>query len=167
MKLLDIGSRAKYGDEEVSLMKKLNNHNHSNILKYYEDFVYSGFHCIVTEYCKEGDLAHLLDSFTKKYNKVKRANFLNANIRLEWSRELFDGLSYMHSQKVAHRDLKPPNVFLFKNKCKNNQLSIKIGDFGCSKEKFQSFTNTNVGTLYYQCPQIMSNERFTFKADVW
>ena len=148
-------------------MKKLSNQNHSNILKYFEDFVYLGFHCIVTEYCEEGDLTHLLDSFTNKNNKVIRVNFLNTNIRLEWSRELFDGLSYMHSQKVAHRDLTPNNVFLLKNKSKNNQVSIKIGDFGCSKEKFQSFTNAIVGTLYYQSPQIIRNERFTFKTDVW
>ncbi len=166
MKLLDIGSRVKYGDDEVSLLKKLSNHNHSNILKYYENFVYSGFQCIVTEYCEEGDLKQFLKSY-KNSNENERRVTLNANLRLKWSRELFDGLSYMHSQKVAHRDLKPDNVYLFKNKSKNNQLSIKIGDFGCSKEKLQSDLKSYVGTLYYQSPQIVRNESYSFKTDVW
>ena len=166
LKLLDIGSSARFGDEEVSLMKKLSNHNHSNILKYFEDFVYSGFHCIVTEYCEEGDLKQLLKSFKNKNENERRVS-LNANKRLEWSRELFDGLSFIHGEKVVHLDLKPPNVYLFKNKFKNNQLSIKIGDFGCSKEKLQSDLKSFVGTLYYQSPQIVRNESYSFKTDVW
>ena len=166
MILLDIGSRARFGDEEVSLMKKLSNQNHSNILKYFEDFVHSGFHCIVTEYCEEGDLKQFLKSF-KNTNEKERPEPLNANLRLEWSRELFEGLSFIHGEKVAHRDLTPNNVYLFKNKSKNNQVSIKIGDFGCGKVKFQSDLKSYVGTLNYHSPQILRNEDYSFKTDVW
>ncbi len=167
MKLLDIGRSSRFDDDEVSLIKKLSNYDHSNILKYYENFVYSGFQCIVTEYCEEGDLKQFLKS-CKNSNENERRVTLNANLRLKWSRELFDGLSFIHGEKVAHRDLKPDNVYLFKNKSKNNQLSIKIGDFGCSKEKLQSdLRRSYVGTLYYQSPQIVRNADYSFKTDVW
>jgi len=167
LKLLDIGLRAKCANHEVSLLKKLNNYDHINILKYYEDFVHSGFHCIVTEYCEAGDLKMLLKSFKSKNEHERRDTFLNANLRLDWSKELFDGLAYIHAEKVAHRDLSPSNVYLFRNKSKNNQLSIKIGDFGCSKEKFQSDLKSYVGTLHYQSPEIIRNECYSFKTDVW
>jgi serine/threonine protein kinase len=41
--------------------------------------------------------------------------------------QLLNGLSWIHSKKVAHRDLKPENVLVSKDGV------IKICDFGSSK----------------------------------
>ena len=113
---------------------------------------------------KHGDLEQQLKSFKKE----PKSNFLNANLRLEWSIELFDGLSYIHSKQIVHRDLAPSNIYLFKNANKSNQKSLKIGDFGLSKEKLtKSYFKSDVGTLYYQSPQIIRNEPYSFKTDVW
>lgn len=38
--------------------------------------------------------------------------------------QVLDGLEYLHSQKIIHRDLKLGNLFLNENMC------VKIGDFG-------------------------------------
>ena len=96
-----------------------------------------------------------------------RENFLDANLRVDWTLEIFDGLSYIHSKQIVHRDLTPSNVYLFTNKSKNNQMSIKIGDFGLSKEKFLSDLKSYVGTIYYQSPEIINNEPYSYKTDVW
>jgi len=112
---------------------------------------------------KHGDLEKLINSF----RNGTRENFLNANLRLEWSIELFDALAFIHSKQIVHRDLTPSNVYLFTNKSKNNQMSIKIGDFGLSKEKFLSDLKSYVGTIYYQSPEIINNEPYSFKTDVW
>ena len=104
----------------------------------------------------------------KSFKDGKNHNFLNAKLRLEWTIEFFDGLSYVHKNKICHRDLKPSNLFLFKNKSKIYQMSIKIGDFGLSKEISDSFVDTpNVGTYHYQSPEIVKKEQYSFKTDVW
>jgi serine/threonine protein kinase len=108
-----------------------------------------------------------LDKSLTKIKKKPESNFLNANLRYEWSIELFDALTFMHEKGVSHRDLKPCNIYLFKNKRKNNQISLKLGDFGQSKVKSHSDMKTQVGTYYYQSPQIMENKAFSNKTDVW
>ena len=112
---------------------------------------------------KFGDLQVLLNKFERNPSE----NFLNANTRLEWSIELFDALAFMHERTVAHCDLKPKNVFLFTNKRKENQISLKIGDFGMSKEKSMSDLKMYVGTWHYQSPEVMRMQPFSFETDVW
>jgi serine/threonine protein kinase len=102
-----------------------------------------------------------------KFERNPSENFLNANIRLEWSIELFDALAFMHERKVAHCDLKPKNVFLFRNKRKEDRISLKIGDFGMSKEKSMSDFKIYVGTWHYQSPEVMRMQPFSFETDVW
>jgi len=105
----------------------------------------------------------------KSFRNGKAANFLNANIVHEWSRELFDGLSYIHSQEVIHRDLKPENILLFKNESKQNQLSLKIADFDLSLDTSHSseLKYSFVGTQKYMSPQIVNRKHYSCKTDVW
>jgi serine/threonine protein kinase len=98
----------------------------------------------------------------------RRQNFLNANLRLEWAIEFFDALAFIHSKQIVHRDLSPGNVYLFTNNGKHNRMSIKIGDFGWSRQKKTlSDFNSYGGTFHYQSPEIVSNSPYSFKTDVW
>ncbi len=108
-----------------------------------------------------------MDKSLTKVKKEPKSNFLNANLRYEWSIELFDALSFMHSKGVSHRDLKPCNIYLFKNRRKHDRISLKLGDFGQSKVKSHSDMKSQVGTYYYQSPEIMKYAPFTNKTDVW
>lgn len=78
---------------------------------------------------------------SKKYisslRKIIRAGVLTHDInRLKrYSIELAEGLTYIHSKGVAHRDLKPDNVLLSLLDLNNPTdpiEHIKIGDFGLS-----------------------------------
>ena len=86
-------------------------------------------------------------------------------MKLRWSIELMNGLVYAHSKHVAHRDLKPSNIYLYENN--NRQLSLKLGDFGLSKEMLNSCLKSLVGTLNYMSPQLIACQAYTFKTDVW
>jgi len=54
-----------------------------------------------------GDLRSFISKKSFK-NGISIENYLSNNkVKLEWSIELFEGVSFMHSQKVIHRDINP------------------------------------------------------------
>ena len=63
---------------------------------------------------------------------------------------------------VIHRDLTPDNILL----CGG---VLKIGDFGFAKNlnSTSSMLKTLVGTPAYMAPQILKEERYTYKCDIW
>lgn len=63
--------------------------------------------------------------------------------------------------QVLHRDLKPENVFLSGD-------IVKLGDFGLSKDMGGcAFTSTYVGTPLYMPPEILAENRYDTKSDMW
>ncbi len=64
---------------------------------------------------------------------------------MNWFIQLVQGLNYLHSHKIIHRDVKPQNIFI------NDQGVLKLADFGISKamEHTQDRAATLVGTPYY------------------
>ena len=60
-------------------------------------------------------------------------------------------------------NLKKRNIFLHES---NNQILIKIGDVGLSKE-IDLALYTDVGTFGYMSPQIVNKQKYTEKTDVW
>ena len=98
------------------------------------------------------------------FKRDEKENFLDDEIRLRWSLELFEGLSYMHSMNVVHLDLKPENIYLFTNK--SGKIILKIGYFGLNKEII-SYFRLFVGSFWYQSPQIATGKTYSIKTDVW
>ncbi|KAF9476757.1 kinase-like protein [Pholiota conissans] len=69
--------------------------------------------------------------------------------------QICDGMAYVHSKGVMHRDLKPQNILL--NKA--NPPLVKIADFGFSKEIVAGMSMANnrdtiCGTISYAAPEI-------------
>ena len=56
---------------------------------------------------KIGDLRHFINEKSFKNGLSTEGNLNNNQIKLEWSIELFEGLSFMHSKKIVQRDINP------------------------------------------------------------
>ena len=66
--------------------------------------------------------------------------------------------------KIVHRDIKPENIFM------NDNMKIKIGDFGISKQLnlyTTQITNKKEGSLYYIAPEILIKGFYNTKSDIW
>ncbi|MFN2196585.1 MAG: serine/threonine protein kinase [Anaerolineales bacterium] len=90
----------------------------------------------VSDYFSIGDRDYLVMDFVPGNDlrtllmEAKRKNeFLDERQVLEWSNQLADALSYLHSQKplILHRDIKPSNLKIMPNGL------LKLVDFGLVK----------------------------------
>ena len=73
-------------------------------------------------------------------------------------------LRYIHKEKhVVHRDLSPSNIMI------NEDDVVKLADFGLAKQRVgtNSVMESVVGTVLYQCPEIIQHESYSDKADIW
>ncbi|XP_076904804.1 serine/threonine-protein kinase 54-like [Bidens hawaiensis] len=98
--------------------------------------------CIVSEYVKGGSLR----SYILK-NRTKR---LPVKIVFQFALDIAKGLSYLHSKRIIHFDVKPDNILI------DNQYKLKLVDFGVSvfKPSEGSFLmNGEIGTRGYMAPR--------------
>ncbi|KAL2154773.1 hypothetical protein VTH82DRAFT_3449 [Thermothelomyces myriococcoides] len=137
--------------QEVAMLMGL---SHPNILSLKETFNEPEAVYVVLELAPNGELFHYITQHTKLSEAETRKVFT----------QLFDGIKYLHDRDMVHRDIKPENILLM-----DNDLTVKIGDFGLAKIVGEtSFTTTLCGTPCYVAPEILSRSRkYTKAVDIW
>ncbi|KAL3508172.1 hypothetical protein ACH5RR_033554 [Cinchona calisaya] len=153
-------SRQEYSDDvifsfrqEVSLMKKL---RHPNILLFMGAVTSPERLCIVTEFLPRGSLFRLLQRKMAK---------LDWRRRIHMALDVARGMNYLHhcNPPIIHRDLKSSNLLVDKN------WTVKVGDFGLSRLKRETYltTKTGKGTPQWMAPEVLRNEPSDEKADIY
>jgi serine/threonine-protein kinase len=79
------------------------------------------------------------------------------------ARQISNGLAYVHSQGVIHRDVKPDNVWI------DLAGNVKIIDFGVAKSEEFSITGVGftLGTPYYMAPEQVRGDKPTPLVDIY
>jgi serine/threonine protein kinase len=68
--------------------------------------------------------------------------------------QMLEGIEYMHSRRVVHRDLKLENILV------DDQLNIKIADFGFASYKNIDCLKSYRGTMTYMAPEIKEGKQY-------
>ncbi len=79
--------------------------------------------------------------------------------------QIISGLKYLHSNKIAHRDIKPDNILVIREQDIQKDV-IKIIDYDFLKIMDESKIHT-VGTPYYVSPEIYTQDNYTCRTDLW
>lgn len=132
--------------------------NHENIVQIYDSFTYdqSRKFAMILEYCDGGDLNKMIKTTRGKSKLIPESKIIDI------FQKILDGLEYIHSKKIIHRDMKSLNIFLTKSG------NIKIGDLGIAKVLlYSNCTNTVIGTPLYLAPEICKEKPYNEKSDIW
>ncbi|KAL4569621.1 hypothetical protein LXL04_025263 [Taraxacum kok-saghyz] len=112
--------------------------------------------CIVCEYVRGGSLRSYLSK-----NRHKKLPFRTA---IRFALDIASGLSYLHSKKVIHRDVKPENMLIDKQ-----HMTIKLTDFGESifEPSELLYTTGERGTRGFMAPEVVARKPYGRKCDVY
>lgn len=144
--------------DEIIIMKSS---KHKNIVNFLEAYLKNNDTLwVIMEYMQGGALTDLIDnSPTAGTNKPALTEPQIAYIL----RETCQGLDFLHQRHIIHRDIKSDNVLISYNG------DIKITDFGfCAKlTANRSKRATLVGTPYWMAPEVVKQQSYDEKVDVW
>lgn len=143
---------------EMALLKSS---RHSNILLYIGCFTKPSM-AIVTEYCAGSTL----------YRHIHVDETITDNrLILEIATQTANGMGFLHSKDILHRDLKSNNIFL--NDVNKQSLVVKIGDFGLATVKkaiCKLKPHSPNGSILWMAPEIITQrveDPYTTKSDVY
>lgn len=154
LKVID-GTMTEGGLQEVlKEVKFLQTCSNTNIVQYYEGYEFNNMIYIVMEYCGGGSCADLIDILEEGCDEDSIRYIIS---------EALKGLEYLHSQKKLHRDIKGGNILV------NEAGQVKLVDFGVSAQLDRTLAkrDTFTGTPYWMAPEVIQQNAYDGKADVW
>lgn len=150
---------------ECALLRKLG--THPNVVTLYEQFEFSNRVYLLMELVAGGDL----------FNYISQAKCLSERESATLITTLINGLHYLHSNGIVHRDVKPENLLVC---CAQNAggggeniayaaKSLKLCDFGLAVELPAAGQRlfTICGSPTYIAPEILHETGYDYQVDVW
>eukprot|EP01012_Entosiphon_sulcatum_P052594 TRINITY_DN7228_c0_g1_i1.p1 TRINITY_DN7228_c0_g1~~TRINITY_DN7228_c0_g1_i1.p1 ORF type:complete len:405 (+),score=46.00 TRINITY_DN7228_c0_g1_i1:178-1215(+) len=164
-------NKVHYVMNEKSILLKL---KHPNIIRLISTFQTQDELFFVLEYAEKGELLEY----------IKKMGCFEVSVISKITAELVNALSYLHSQKIIHRDVKPENVLF------DHRYHVKLIDFGTAtistaepeplerkkhepdpddefKGRQRDEKGSFCGTAQYASPELLLNCSTTYSSDLW
>lgn len=132
---------------------------HPNIVELIEAYYYNSKLWMLIEFCEGGAVDSIMNELEKPLTEPQIKYVCH---------ELCQGLSFLHKNKVIHRDMKAGNVLL------TIGGQVKIADFGVSAKNKYTLQKRDsfIGTPYWMAPETIQCETvrdnpYDYKADIW
>uniref|UniRef100_A0A667XFI5 non-specific serine/threonine protein kinase n=1 Tax=Myripristis murdjan TaxID=586833 RepID=A0A667XFI5_9TELE len=135
--------------KEVKFLQRI---QHPNSIEYKGCYLREHTAWLVMEYCL-GSASDLLEVHKKPLQEMEIAAITHGALQ---------GLAYLHSHNMIHRDVKAGNILL------TEPGQVKLADFGSAS--IASPANSFVGTPYWMAPEVilaMDEGQYDGKVDVW
>eukprot|EP01080_Neovahlkampfia_damariscottae_P002831 gene2831-4238_t len=138
-------------EKEVKILKQCKS---PYIVGYHGTYLKNNKLWIALEYCGGGSLADILTLLQETLTEPQIAAVCAASLK---------GLEYLHAQKKIHRDIKAGNILM------TEECEIKLADFGVSAQLNNTISkrNTVIGTPFWMAPEVIQENKYNGKADVW
>ncbi len=108
---------------------------------------------------------NLGDMIGEQYRVEKKSRLISPEKAVHYGEQILSGLSSLHQAGIIHRDIKPFNIMI------SDQDSVKICDFGLSKQRGETFASPKgllIGSPYYTAPeQMRAPELATEQSDLY
>jgi len=142
--------------KEIDILKETS--SCANIVRYFGCYLKENTYMIVMEYCEGGSVLDIMKMCKKTLNE-EQIQVISLHV--------LQGLKYLHSHRIMHRDLKAGNILL------SIDGKAKLADFGVSAKLTSTIQkkNTVVGSPYWMAPEVINvqsdQDGYDFKADIW
>ncbi|XP_071973312.1 myosin light chain kinase 3 isoform X2 [Engystomops pustulosus] len=137
---------------EINVMNQL---NHVNLIQLYDAFECKNDLTLIMEYLDGGEL------FDRITDESYHLTELDA---IMFTKQICEGIYYLHQQYILHLDLKPENILCVSRT--GNQ--IKIIDFGLARRyKPREKLKVNFGTPEFLAPEVVNYDFVSFPTDMW
>ncbi|XP_030573119.1 serine/threonine-protein kinase PLK4 [Drosophila novamexicana] len=138
--------------QEVEIHSRL---KHPSVLQLYTFFQDANYVYLILELADNGELHRYMNQQMKRpFTEEEASSIL---------RQVVDGLLYLHSHNIMHRDISMSNLLLSKD------MHVKIADFGLATQLKRPDERhmTMCGTPNYISPEVVSHQSHGLPADLW
>ncbi|XP_056159472.1 mitogen-activated protein kinase kinase kinase 1-like isoform X3 [Syzygium oleosum] len=136
--------------KEINLYRRF---EHENIVRYIGTDKDDKKLYIFLELMTKGSLATLYHKYNLTDSQVSA-----------FTRQILNGLKYLHDQNVVHRDIKCANILV------DAGGSVKLADFGLAKATEMRAAKSFLGTTQWIAPEVvksLKNGSYELAADIW